>query len=412
MKKNHSICVVGLGYVGLPLTIELARHFKVTGYDISKKRVESIKLKIDPNGEVSTKDFEGVNVLWTHELSEIVDNNIYIVTVPTPVDSKKNPDLSHIINASEAIGNILKAGDLIIYESTVYPGCTEGICMQTLEKVSGLKHGVDFFLGYSPERINPADKTNSITTIKKIVSGCCEKSTNLVESIYSKIIDAGVHRASSIKVAEAAKVTENIQRDVNIALMNELSTIFNVLEIDTYDVLAAASTKWNFIPFKPGLVGGHCIGVDPYYLISKAKNEGVDTPVLSSARYVNEHVVDRVIQKVRENFKNRTPKVLLMGLTFKENCSDTRNSKSIELGKRLQDFCSVHAIDPFVDSDSLNGLDIVNGFSDAPYDCIIISVMHRTFKNIDPDYLKSILCEDGLIFDLLNGFPDIKDYSF
>lgn len=412
MKEINSICVVGLGYVGLPLAIELAKYYEVTGYDIKEARVQSIESNIDPNGEVPTKKLSEAIVTWTSDPNCIKGNDVYIVTVPTPVNQDNIPDLSFVVDASRTIGAVMKSGSIVVFESTVFPGCTEEVCKPTLEEASGLTHGEHFYLGYSPERINPADKTNTLATIKKIVSGCCDDSAEIIEHIYSQIITAGVYRASSIKVAEASKVTENIQRDVNIALINELSTVFNKLGIDTFEVLEAARTKWNFMPFRPGLVGGHCIGVDPYYLISRAQQVGVTTHLMSSARQVNESVVQRVVDNVKKCISEKNPKVLLMGLTFKENCPDIRNSKSIELGRRLTEFSVVDAMDPFVDDVQMAGMNIVNNFSNQPYDCVIISVHHSSFMSIDPEHFRSILSKDGLVFDLLNGFPSIKDYSF
>lgn len=408
---NKKICIVGLGYVGLPLAIEFAKYFDVIGYDISADRVRILNQHRDPNEEVEASELRETNAVWTAEPRDIQGSDVFIVTVPTPVDANNQPDLTCLEEASRLVGHFLGKGGLVVYESTVFPGCTEEVCKPVLENVSGLKHGSDFYLGYSPERINPADKVNTISKITKVVSGCCEESTNIVESLYDRVIDAGTFRASSIQVAEAAKITENIQRDVNIALMNELSTVFNKLDIDTFEVIKAASSKWNFIPFRPGLVGGHCIGVDPYYLISRAADVGLETPLISSSRMVNELVVDRVFKLVQELSVDRNPNVLLMGLTFKEDCPDLRNSKSIVLAEKIAAISNLHVIDPYVEEQISELYEIVNDLSGAPYDCVIISVKHRHFSCIQPEFMKGLLTENGKILDLLNLFPSIKDYS-
>lgn len=410
MSKNK-ICVVGLGYVGLPLAIELANCYDVIGYDISSERVSDLSKNIDPNGEVASDVLKNSTACWSSNKEDLTGNDIFIVTVPTPVDFNNNPDLSYLISASDLVGSYLKSGGLVIYESTVFPGCTEEVCKPVLENASGLIHGQDFYLGYSPERVNPADRINTISKIVKVVSGCCEKSGDMVSSLYSRIIEAGTYRAPTIKVAEAAKITENIQRDVNIALMNELSSVFNKLDVDTFEVIKAASSKWNFIPFRPGLVGGHCIGVDPYYLIKHAADHNIETPVMTSARQVNEAVVNRVVNRVKHLDLNRKPNILLMGLTFKEDCPDLRNSKSVLLANNLSICANVHAMDPFVESAISDKYKIVNDFSGAPYDCVIISVLHSNFLNLDPKFIRELVLPKGKVFDLLNGFPSIKDFS-
>ena len=408
---SKKICIVGLGCVGLPLAIEFAKYFDVVGYDISGDRVRILNQHRDPNGEVEASELQASNAVWTSTPEDIKGSDVFIVTVPTPVDNNNQPDLTCLEDASRLVGSFLANGGLVVYESTVFPGCTEEVCKPILEKESGLRHGSDFYLGYSPERVNPADKVNTVSKITKLISGCCEESTHMVESLYNRVIEAGTYRASSIQVAEAAKITENIQRDVNIALMNELSTVFNKLDIDTFEVIKAATSKWNFIPFRPGLVGGHCIGVDPYYLIYRAAELEVETPLMNSSRMVNEAVVDRVINQVKQLNVDGNPNVLLMGLTFKENCPDLRNSKSIVLAEKLAAISNLKAIDPFVKNQISDLYEIVNDFSGAPYDCVIISVRHKHFTNIQPNVLRGLLTDKGQVFDLLNLFPSIKDYS-
>jgi len=411
MVNVKKVCVVGLGYVGLPLAIEFAKHYTVVGYDVSEERVSILNQNRDPNGEVSERSLQESNAIWSSTIEVIDGCDVFIVTVPTPVDKNNQPDLSYLEKASLLVGNALKKGGLVIYESTVFPGCTEEFCKPILETISNLKHGQDFYLGYSPERVNPADKVNTVSKIVKVVSGCCVDSAEIVDNIYSKVIDAGTFKATSIKVAEAAKVTENIQRDVNIALMNELSSVFNQLDIDTYEVIRAASSKWNFIPFRPGLVGGHCIGVDPYYLIAKAAKENISTPLMKSAREINESVVDRIVSKVMSLPLERKPKILLMGLAFKEDCPDLRNSKAMSLAYKLAGFTDLHAMDPYVGKQISESYKMVEDFSEAPYDCIIVAVKHKHFVGLQPELVRNLLTSNGQIFDLLNTFPSIKDYS-
>lgn len=410
MVNTQKICVIGLGYVGLPLAIEFSKYFKVIGYDLSEERIHTLNQCIDPNGEVDSKTLKNSSAVWSSNPEVMDESDVFIITVPTPVDKNNQPDLSCLESASELVGRALKPGGLVVYESTVFPGCTEDFCRPILEKSSGLIHGKHFYLGYSPERVNPSDKVNTVSKITKVVSGCCDESTDLVDSLYQKIIEAGTFRASSIKVAEAAKVTENIQRDVNIALMNELSIVFDQLDIDSFEVIHAASSKWNFIPFRPGLVGGHCIGVDPYYLIARAAELNVNTPLMNSARMINEAVVERVVAKVKSLFSGR-PRVLLMGLTFKEDCPDLRNSKSIVLANKLSECADVQAIDPYVKRQTSGTYSTVDDFSGGPFDCIIISVRHKNFIDIQPEFIRELLTPEGKVFDLLNAFPSIKDYS-
>lgn len=411
MIKMEKICVIGLGYVGLPLAVEFAKYYNVTGYDISEERVAVLNKGLDPNAEVESSQLQQSSAKWTSGPESISDADCYIITVPTPVDADNKPNLSYLDSASRLVGGVLKKGAVVVYESTVYPGCTEEFCKPILEQVSGLKHGEDFYLGYSPERVNPSDKVNTVSKIVKVVSGCCDSSANAIDEMYARVIDAGTFLASSIKVAEAAKVTENIQRDVNIALMNELSRVFNKLDIDTFEVIDAASSKWNFIPFRPGLVGGHCIGVDPYYLISKAEEEGIDTPLMSSARLTNEAVVDRVVEKIKELSGSEKPKILQLGLTFKEDCPDFRNSKSMLLAEKLIKVAQLDVMDPYADKQVASPFSVVENFSNAPYDFVIISVRHKHFLDLDSSFIRELVTENGRVFDLLNVFPEVKDYS-
>ena len=345
--EDLKLAIIGLGYVGLPLTLEFAKNRKVIGFDLKKKRIEELNSGIDKNFEFNKEEIENTkNLNFTNNEEDLKYANCFIITVPTPINELKKPDLQPLLKASEMIGKIIKEGDLIIYESTVYPGCTEEVCVPILEKSSNLKFNQDFFCGYSPERINPGDKKHTISKIKKITSGSTPKILDLVDSLYNEIVDAGTHKTSSIKVAEAAKVIENTQRDINIALINELSMIFSKLNIDTTEVLDAAGSKWNFLPFKPGLVGGHCIGVDPYYLTYKAESVGHHPQIILAGRAINDnmgnHVVSEMIKKMEKkkiNIKNS--KILIMGLTFKENCSDVRNSGVKMVFERLKKFMAL-----------------------------------------------------------------------
>jgi UDP-N-acetyl-D-galactosamine dehydrogenase len=334
IKKEKKISVIGLGYVGLPIALEFARKVKVVGFDIKPERIEMMKNKIDPSNELSPEEFEGCDILFTSNPEDLRNCHFHIVAVPTPIDEHKLPDLTPVIKASETVGKILKKGDYVVYESTVYPGCTEEDCVPVLEKFSGLKYIEDFKVGFSPERINPGDKVHTLPNIIKVTSGCDHEPAENIAKVYELIIKAGVHRASSIKVAEAAKIIENTQRDVNIALMNELSMIFDIMGINTFEVLEAAGTKWNFLKFIPGLVGGHCIGVDPYYLLHKAKELGYHAKMIGSGRAFNDgmgaHVAQKVVKLIISKGKEiTTSRVLIMGMTFKENVTDIRNSRVI-----------------------------------------------------------------------------------
>jgi len=408
LKKKHEIAVIGLGYVGLPLALSLAKKFKVIGFDLSAVRIEMMKNKIDPSEEVEHEAFENKDILFTADQKDLASAKFFIVAVPTPVDDSKVPDLSYLESASEIVGKVLKKGDLVVYESTVYPGCTEEDCLPVLEKVSGLKFNKDFKLGYSPERINPGDKVRTLEKILKIVSGSDEEALDLVAGVYGSIIDAGIHRAPSIKVAEAAKVIENTQRDLNISLMNELSIIFDRLGIDTQEVLEAAGTKWNFLKFSPGLVGGHCISVDPYYLLHKSKQVGYDPQVILSGRRVNDgmpvHIARKLTQLLIQRGKNPSKsKVLVMGITFKENVADIRNSKVAELVKELMQYSiNVHLVDPYASPNEVAKeyqLSMIDKLG-SDYDAIIVAVAHNEYARLDEAYFRSISSTDPILMDI------------
>ena len=407
VKKESTVALIGLGYVGLPIALAFAKKVKVIGFDINEKRVGLMKKGIDPSFELSKDDFKNSDIRFTHQIEDLKKANFFIVAVPTPIDEHNLPDLSPLINASITVGKVLKKGDYVVYESTVYPGCTEEDCIPVLEKHSGLKFIKDFKVGYSPERINPGDKEHTITKILKIVSGCDKESLDNIAKIYEIIVEPGTHKASIIKVAEAAKIIENTQRDVNIALMNELSIIFNKMNINTYDVLAAAGTKWNFLKFFPGLVGGHCIGVDPYYLTHKAESLGYHARVINSGRYVNDsmgfYVAKTTVKKIIAAGKNISKsKVLIMGATFKEDVSDIRNSKVSDIVKELKSFgVKVEIVDPHAKNEELKheygfGLSKLG----KGYDGVIVAVNHQEYKKLDEKYFKSILSNKGVLVDV------------
>ena len=414
-KANFKICVIGLGYVGLPLALALSKHFKVIGFDLNKKRINDLKSNIDQTCEVSSKELENaINLSLTSSSQEIKASNVFIVTVPTPITKTNVPDLRAIKHASQMLGKNLMKGSLVIYESTVYPGVTEDIAAPILEKYSKLKLNKDFGLGYSPERINPGDKKHSISNIKKVISASNTHYLKITEFIYSSIIKAGLHLAPSIKVAEAAKVIENTQRDLNIALINELSIIFSKLKIDTFDVLEAASTKWNFLPFQPGLVGGHCIGVDPYYLTFKSIEEGYYPEVVLSGRKVNDDYPVFLAKKILKTIKQAKRRysesnVLVCGVTFKENCPDIRNTKVINLVKTLQKSkVSVDIFDPIASkSDVLleYNVKLKQNFS-GKYDVVVFAVAHSQFKKLTKLEIDKLLRKHGKILDLKNIFPN------
>ena len=409
VNKETKLAVIGLGYVGLPIALEFARKIDVIGFDINEKRVEMMKNNIDPSNELEASDFEGCSIEFTANIEDLKAATFFIVAVPTPIDSSKMPDLKPLIGASTTVGKALKKGDYVVYESTVYPGCTEEDCIPILEEVSGLTFKEDFKVGYSPERINPGDKVHTLSSIVKVSSGCDTESAEHIAKTYELVVEAGVHRAASIKVAEAAKIIENTQRDVNIALINELSIIFNRLNINTYDVLAAAGTKWNFLNFRPGLVGGHCIGVDPYYLTHKAKQLGYHAKIINSGRYVNDsmgfYVGKQTVKKMIGHGKNpMESKVLIMGATFKEDVSDIRNSKIVDVIQELQSFaCEVHIIDPHADSEELfheYGFKLQEEPTND-YDAVIVAVNHSEYSNLSENDFKDYLRDDkGIVVDL------------
>ncbi|MDZ4070748.1 MAG: nucleotide sugar dehydrogenase [Sediminibacterium sp.] len=413
--QNLKIAIIGLGYVGLPLAIEFGKKFKVLGFDIDQNRINELNSLIDRTNEadlvgmkyamelVKTDDSKGLSFSANND--ELKNNNVFIVTVPTPINQFKAPDLTPLLKASEMIGKIIKKGDIIIYESTVYPGCTEEDCVPVLEKFSGLKFNVDFFCGYSPERINPGDKVNTLTKIKKVTSGSTPEIAEIVDSLYKSIIQAGTHKAPSLKVAEASKAIENAQRDVNISFVNELALIFDRMGIDTNDVLEAAGTKWNFLKYKPGLVGGHCIGVDPYYLAHKAESLGYHPQVILSGRRVNDNMGMFVANKlvkllIAKNHVIAKSNVLVLGITFKENCPDIRNSKVIDIVRELEQFnINVEVFDPHADKQEVveeYGINLIDSIKSA-YDGIILAVAHQEFLELELDQLKS--SDSSVLFD-------------
>ena len=413
--RKIKIGIIGVGYVGLPLAVEFQKKYNVVCYDTNKKRIKHLNSNIDNTLEVSKNTLQKTKRLFfTNDINKLKDVNYFIVTVPTPINKQNKPNLQMLIKASKDVGKLLKKGDIVIYESTVYPGCTEEVCVPLLEKYSYLRYNVDFYCGYSPERINPGDKKHRLPKIKKVVSGSNRLILKKIKKLYSKIISAGIHEASSIKIAEAAKVIENTQRDLNIALINELSVIFNKLKIDTNEVLKAAETKWNFMPFKPGLVGGHCIGVDPYYLTYKAESLGYKPKVILSGRGINESVPKYIVKNLRIKMKKKSikffgSKILIMGLTFKENCPDMRNSKvPIMIDILKKNGCNVDVFDPWInDNENILGkkYNLQKKLSSKNYDSIIIAVAHNIFKQFKiQKYLK--LCkEKHVIYDLKHILP-------
>ncbi len=410
--EDIKLAVIGLGYVGLPLAVEFGKKRTVIGFDINQKRISELKSGVDHTLEVSATELKEANQLsFTNELEYLSGSNCFIVTVPTPIDEHKNPDLRPLIQASETVGKILKAGDIVIYESTVYPGCTEEICIPILEKCSSLKFNQDFFAGYSPERINPGDKEHRVSTIKKVTSGSTPGVADLVDALYNQIVVVGTHKAPSIKVAEAAKVIENTQRDLNIALINELAIIFNKVGIDTEEVLQAAGSKWNFLPFRPGLVGGHCIGVDPYYLTHKAESIGYHPQIILAGRRLNDSMGGYVVaQLVKAMTKKRIhvdgAKVLVMGLAFKENCPDLRNTRVIDIVNELQEYnCQVDVYDPWVavkEAQHEYGLTPIAQSALAPrtYDAIILAVGHSEFKAMGGQKIRALGKEVHILYDI------------
>jgi UDP-N-acetyl-D-galactosamine dehydrogenase len=413
--ENVRIAIVGLGYVGLPLAVEFGKRFKTTGFDINEARIDQLRSGLDHTLEVSTEELSGARDLgYTSRIEDTADCNVYVVTVPTPVDSAKRPEFTPLVRASESVGKVLRPGNVVIYESTVYPGATEEVCVPILERVSGLKYNVDFFCGYSPERINPGDKQHRLTTIRKVTSGSTPEVADFVDRLYGSIVTAGTHKASSIRVAEAAKVIENTQRDVNIALINELALIFNRLGIDTLEVLEAAGSKWNFLPFRPGLVGGHCIGVDPYYLTHKAQEIGYHPEVILAGRRINDgmgpYVAEQVVRLMaRANISLVGARVLVLGLTFKENCPDLRNTRVTDIVAALQHFnVRVEVHDPWVDAAEAKreyGLSLVPRPEAGAYDAIILAVSHRQFAELGAAGIRAFGRPGAILYDVKSILP-------
>lgn len=407
---NIKLAIIGLGYVGLPLAVEFGKNRSVIGFDININRVEELKAGIDSTQETTQEEMRQAHQLsFTANIDKLKNCNCFIITVPTPIDKYKRPDLTPLIKASKAIGKILKSGDLVIYESTVYPGATEEDCVPVLEEYSGLRFNEDFHCGYSPERINPGDKSHRLTTIKKVTSGSTPETSDIVNRLYKEIITAGTHQADSIKIAEAAKVIENTQRDLNIALINELAIIFNKMNIDTEAVLKAAESKWNFLPFRPGLVGGHCIGVDPYYLTHKAQAIGYNPEVILAGRRVNdnmgEYVASQLIKKmIQKSIQIDSAKVLIMGLSFKENCPDIRNTKVIDIINELKSYnITIDSYDPWVDKISARNelaVDLIDTPDKGAYDAIVLAVAHDEFKNMTEKDIKEYGKNSSLVYDL------------
>ena len=420
--RETSLAIIGLGYVGLPIALEFAKKINVIGFDISQERIDLMKNKIDPSNELQSVDFENCSIEFTANLEGLRAASFYIIAVPTPIDDANLPDLRPLLAATKTIAKVLKKGDYVVYESTVYPGCTEEDCIPLLEEESGLRFQKDFKVGYSPERINPGDKVHTLQNVIKVVSGCCEESLQEIGLTYELVVQAGVHRAPSIKVAEAAKIIENTQRDVNIALINELSIIFNKLKINTYDVLEAAGTKWNFLKFSPGLVGGHCIGVDPYYLTHKAQQAGYHSRVITSGRYVNDsmgfYIAKQTVKKVIAQGKHiQEAKALIMGATFKEDVSDIRNTKIIDIVTELKSYqMAVDIVDPHASSEEMEkeyGVSLIKQPL-TNYDAIIVAVNHQEYLTLNEDYFKSLFKDGKGVFIDVKGIyqSKIKDLEY
>ncbi len=428
MKQLKKISLIGLGYVGLPLAVEFAKKHTVVGFDISQSRIDDLLQGHDPTLEVTDEDLQAVvkkgavveneaGLFLTSKKEDVRFADFHIIAVPTPIDKNKNPDLTPLVKASETVGSILKKGDIVIYESTVYPGATEEDCVPVLEKVSGLKYNEDFYVGYSPERINPGDKVHTLTTIKKVTSGSTPEVGEQVDQLYKEIITAGTHLASSIKVAEAAKVIENSQRDINIAFVNELARIFKLMDIDTHEVLEAAGTKWNFLPFKPGLVGGHCIGVDPYYLAQKAQQLGYHPEIILAGRRMNDgmgkYVTGEIVKMMLKNDKAvKGSKALMLGITFKENCPDIRNTRAVDIFHELETYgLHVDVYDPWADATEVQDeyqIELISEINlNIAYDTVILTVAHEEFKDLD---LSELTKNGSLLYDV-KGFLDKGDVS-
>lgn len=416
--KMNKIAIIGLGYVGLPLAVEFGKKFDTVGFDINEARVKQLESGKDSTLEVEAKEFElAKQLMFTNDIEDIRSCNIYIITVPTPIDKHKQPDLTPLIKSSETIGKVLSKGDVVVYESTVYPGATEEVCVPLLEKNSGLTFNQDFFCGYSPERINPGDKEHRVTTIKKVTSGSTPEIADKLDELYREIITAGTYKASSIKVAEAAKVIENTQRDINIALINELALIFQRLDIDTEEVLKAAGSKWNFLPFRPGLVGGHCIGVDPYYLTHKAVDVGYHPEIILAGRRLNDSMGSYVVDQVTKLMNKKRihvvdAKVLIMGLTFKENCPDIRNTRVVDLVEELQSYhCNVDVYDPWVDKEEAHdeyGITPIASPENNKYNAIILAVSHEEFKQMGAEKIRKLGLKNHVLYDIKYLLPADK----
>lgn len=415
--REHKIAVVGLGYVGLPLAVALGKKYEILGIDVSKRRIKALKENIDINDETPLEDLKATNIIYTTDFSLIKDRNFIVVAVPTPVDQNKRPDLIFLEKSSEAIGKHMSKGTIVVYESTVYPGVTEDVCVPILEKVSGLKYGVDFNVGYSPERINPGDKVHTVEKITKIVSGDTEETLEIVADVYSKVVESGVFKAASIKTAEMAKVIENTQRDINIALLNEIALICDRLGIRSKDVVEATKTKWNYLPFTPGLVGGHCIGVDPYYLTFKCEELNYHPQMILSGRRINDsmakHVAEVAVKKLIHNGKVvRNSNVLILGVTFKENVKDIRNSKIYDMVTELEEFkVNVFLDDPLAEKDHVEEefhKELISDIKDMKdIDCVVLAVPHKEYMNLDLDFIKS-LCTENPVFIDLKGITNKK----
>jgi len=412
--KEKKIAIIGLGYVGLPLAVEFAKKgFHIVGYDINQQRIEELKKGKDFTKEVSKKELnQAKSILYSFDETELRNTDIFIITVPTPIDGNKNPNLKPLEGATSLVAKYLKKEAIVIYESTVYPGCTEEICVPILEKESKLIYNQDFYCGYSPERINPGDKKRRVHNIIKITSGSTPETADIVDKLYNTIVTVGTHKASSIKVAEAAKIIENTQRDLNISFVNELALLFDKMNIDTIEVLEAAGTKWNFLPFRPGLVGGHCIGVDPYYLTHKAESLGYNPQVILSGRRINDemgaHIANKVVKlMVKKGHKVKNAKALILGITFKENCPDIRNSRVIDVINELQEFgMKVSVYDPHADKQEVSkeyGIDLIDKLNDHNYDVVILTVSHDEFKELD--VLKLTSTNDAVIYDVKSFLP-------
>jgi len=408
--QDVKLAIVGLGYVGLPLAVEFGKKRPVLGFDINARRIAELNEGKDHTLEVDSQELaQAANLRFTHEAAQLAEANVFIVTVPTPIDEYKQPDLTPLVRASETLGKVLKRGDIVIYESTVYPGATEEVCVPVLERISGLRYNEDFYAGYSPERINPGDKSHRVSTIKKVTSGSTPEVAELVDALYGQIIVAGTHKAQSIRVAEAAKVIENTQRDVNIALINELALIFNKMGIDTQAVLEAAGTKWNFLPFRPGLVGGHCIGVDPYYLTHKAQSIGYHPEIILAGRRLNDSMGGYVVSQLVKTMTKRRiqvqgSKVLVMGLTFKENCPDLRNTRVVDIVRELGEYnIHVDVYDPWVDTAEAEheyGITPVKALAQGAYDGVIIAVAHHQFVELGAKGIRALGKPEHVLYDL------------